>query len=190
MRALYSFIVKPYNDRRYDNIKKIGDFEFVTSVSEEDHTVSNRYAEVISLPLSYKGDIKIGDTLLVHHNVFKFYNDMYGNTKSGKSFFKENMFFIEQDQFFLYKQNDIWKTHGKYCFVKPVKNKKVFIEKSCKYEPLVGTIKYSNKQLEKLGVKEGDEIVFKPESEYHYYVEDELLYRMFTDNITVILDDK
>ena len=70
MRALYSFIVKPYNDRRYDNIKKIGDFEFVTSVSEEDHTVSNRYAEVISLPLSYKGDIKIGDTLLVHHNVF------------------------------------------------------------------------------------------------------------------------
>ena len=70
------------------------------------------------------------------------------------------------------------------------KNKKVFIEKSCKYEPLVGTIKYSNKQLEKLGVKEGDEIVFKPESEYHYYVEDELLYRMFTDNITVILDDK
>jgi len=69
MKALYSFIVKPYNDRRYDNIKSIGGLDFVTSVSEEDHTVSNRYAEVMSLPLHYNGDIEVGDTLLVHHNV-------------------------------------------------------------------------------------------------------------------------
>ena len=190
MRALYSFIVKPYNNRRYDNIKSIGGLEFVTSVSEEDHTVSNRYAEVISLPLHYKGEIQVGDTLLVHHNVFKFYNDMYGNTKSGKSFFKENMFFVEEDQFFLYKNNNEWKAHGKYCFIKPVKKKDSFLDKHTKYEPLIGVVKYINEQLLKLGVKEGNEVIFEPESEYEFTVENELLYRMFTNNITVILNDK
>tara|TARA_R100000900_G_scaffold71084_1_gene56200 strand:- start:1610 stop:2179 length:570 start_codon:yes stop_codon:yes gene_type:complete len=189
MKALYSFIAKPYNNRRYDNIKTIGGMEFVTSVSEEDHTSSNRFAEVVSTPLNYNGDIKPGDILLVHHNVFKFYNDMYGNTKSGKSFFKENLFFIEQDQFFLYKSDDKWKTHGKYCFVKPVDKKDSYIKKSSKYEPLTGIVKYSNKQLEKLGVKEGDQVIYQPESEYPFYVDDELLYRMFTNNITMIIND-
>ena len=76
MRSPHSFIVTPVNDRRYDNLKDIGDIKFITSVSEEDHTASNRFATVIELPINYKGPIKKGDTLLVHHNVFKFYNDM------------------------------------------------------------------------------------------------------------------
>ena len=143
----------------------------------------------MSLPLHYNGDIEVGDTLLVHHNVFKFYNDMYGNTKSGKSFFKENMFFVENDQFFLYKKKDKWKAHGKYCFIKPVEKKESFLDKHSKYEPLIGIVKYINNQLIELGVKEGDEVVFEPESEYEFKVDDELLYRMLTPNITIILND-
>ena len=43
------------------------------------------------------------------------------------------------------------------------------------------------KQLEKLGVKEGDEISFTPHSEYEFNIEGEKLYRMFTDNITMVV---
>tara|TARA_R110000868_G_scaffold410689_1_gene699748 strand:+ start:1252 stop:1824 length:573 start_codon:yes stop_codon:yes gene_type:complete len=189
MRALYSFIVEPVNNRRYDNIKKINDLDFITSVSEEDHMASNRYGVVKELPLGYKGEIEIGDTLLVHHNVFKFYNDMYGRRKSGKSFFKDNLFFVDPDQFFLYKHNNIWKAHGKYCFIKPIKPKDCFLEKGGKYERLQGTIKYINDELVSLGVSVGDTIIFTPESEYEFTVEDELLYRMFTNNITTILQN-
>jgi len=189
MRSIYSFIVEPYNNRRYDNVTTFGDVDFITSVSEEDHKASNRYAIVKSLPLNYKGDVKVGNLLLVHHNVFKFYNDMKGRRKSGKSYFKENLFFVDDDQFFLYKQNDTWKAHGKYCFVKPIKTKKSVLLKNTKYEPLQGEIKYNNKQLELLGVKNGDRVIFRPESEYEFEVEDELLYRMFTDNITTIIDE-
>jgi hypothetical protein len=187
MKSLDSFIVKPYNERRYDNIQRLKNTEFITSVSEEDHKSSNRLATVVSVPVNYKGEVCPGDTLIVHHNVFKFYNDMYGRRKSGKSFFKENLFFVEEDQFFLYKNGNKWKSHNKYCFVKPIPVEDSIIAKNTKYEPLVGVVKYSNKELEILGVKEGDKIIFEPESEYEFNIDNELLYRMFTNNIKTIL---
>ena len=149
MKSPHSFIVRPIGNRRYDNIKKIGSIDFITSTSEEDHTVSNRYAEVVETPINYTGEVKKGDTLLVHHNVFKFYNDMKGKRKSGKSFFKEDLFFID---------------------------------------PLIGTLIYSNAQLKKKGLKEGDVVSYQPDSEYAFKVDGETLYRMFTNNITLKLN--
>ena len=186
MKSPFYFIIKPYNLRRYDNIKKIGGVDFVTSTSKEDHTASNRFATVVEVPLNYDGPIKKGDTLLVHHNVFRLYYDMKGREKSGRSFLKDDLFFVDFDQFFLYKSNEEWKAHGKYCFVKPVDAEDFFVEKG-KEEPLVGIIKYINKQLIDKGVKEGDRISFTPDSEYPFYVDGEKLYRMFTDNITMVL---
>jgi len=187
MQSPDRFIVRPIKGKRYNNTKDIGGLDFITSTSEEDFKFSNREAEVISLPLDYKGDIETGDTLLVHHNVFKFYNDMKGRRQSGRSFFKDDLFFIEDEQFYMYKKNGKWKAHGRNCFVKPSAVKKSFIDKPGKYEPLIGTVKYINEELIKLGVKEGDEISFQPESEYEFRVDDEILYRMFTNNITFIV---
>ena len=187
MKSLNSFIVKPYNERRYDNIKKLENTDFITSVSEEDHKSSNRLATVVSVPVNYTGEVEKGDTLIVHHNVFKFYNDMYGRRKSGKSFFKENLFFVDYDQFFLYQKNNKWKSHSKYCFVKPIPVEDSIITKNTKYEPLKGVVKYSNLELKSLGIKEGDLVIFTPESEYEFTVDNELLYRMFTNNITTVL---
>ena len=187
MKSPFYFIVKPCNDKRYDNTKKIGNVDFITSTSKEDHTASNRYAEVVSVPINYKGEISSGDILLVHHNVFKYYNDMSGREKSGKSFFRDDLFFIDFDQFFLYYNSEEWKSHSKYCFIKPIPPKKSFLGKTGKEEPLMGIVKYNNKELKNLGVRVGDEVSFTPESEYEFYVEDEKLYRMFTDNITMIM---
>ena len=94
MKSPTDFIVRPYNNRRYDNIKNIGGMDFVTSVSQEDHKASNRFATVVETPINYDGPIGVGDTLLVHHNVFKFFYDMKGRQKSGRSFFKDDLFFM------------------------------------------------------------------------------------------------
>ena len=75
MRSPFYFIVKPTKGKRYNNSKEIGGVDFITSTSEENHIASNREAIVVSTPLGYNGDIEPGDILLVHHNVFKFYND-------------------------------------------------------------------------------------------------------------------
>ena len=58
MRSPNQFLVRPVGGRRYDNIEKYGDISFITSSSQEDHTVSNRHAEVLSTPLGYDGPIE------------------------------------------------------------------------------------------------------------------------------------
>jgi len=185
MKSPFYFITRAYNGRRYDNVKSIGGIDFITSTSEEDHKASNRYAEVIETPLGYEGPIRSGDTLLVHHNVFKFYNDMKGRQQSGKSFFKDDLFFIDEEQFFMYKQDGEWHSYDRYCFVKPVPTSESYIFKPFSEEPLVGIMKYPNDYLKSKGISSGDMVCFKPESEYEFDVDGEKLYRMYDHQITI-----
>mgnify|MGYP003125502040 FL=1 len=187
MQSPFYFIVTPVNNKRYNNTKKVGKVELITSTSQEDHKASNRFCTVVEVPLGYKGEIVKGDTLVVHHNVFKYYYDMKGRERSGRSFFKENLFFVDFDQFFLYKHKGEWRSHSKYCFIKPIPLEDSIILKGGNEEPLLGTIRYGNVELEKLGVKVNDRVSFTPESEYEFYIDDEKLYRMFTNNITIKL---
>ena len=55
MKSPFGFIVTPVKNTRYDNVK-IGDVDFITSSSKEDHTVSNRFANVVATPINYDGD--------------------------------------------------------------------------------------------------------------------------------------
>jgi hypothetical protein len=183
MKSPYMFIVRPQDGKRYANIND----GLIVSASQEDHRFSNRVAEVVEVPINYDGPIKTGNLLLVHHNVFKIYYDMKGVEKSGRSFFKDDLFFVDHMQFFMYHDGDKWNAHDKYCFIKPSKTKDSLILKNTSEEPLTGTIRYINDQLKSFGLNEGDEVCFQPESEYEFTVDGEKLYRMFTDNITIAL---
>ena len=187
MKSPYLFITKPLDNKRYNNTKKISDVDLITSTSEENHKASNRIAEVIATPIVYNGPIKPGDKLLVHHNVFKFYNDMQGRRKSGRSFFMDDLFFVEPDQFYMYHDGCRWNTNGRYCFTKPLPTEDYYLYKNTNEEPLVGEIKYSNNYLRSQNVNPGDKVCFKPESEYEFEVDGEKLYRMFDHQITIKL---
>jgi len=187
MRSPFFFIVTPVGQRRYDNTKEIGGVEFTVSSSEEDHKFSNRFAEVISTPLWYKGEIGKGDLLLVHHNVFKYYNDMRGRQKSGRSFFRDDVFMVDNDQFFMYKKNGKWKAHDRYCFVKPIAATESYIKKPFTEEPLMGEMMYPSEYLISKGVNQGDTICFTPDSEYEFNVDGEKLFRMYESAITMKL---
>jgi hypothetical protein len=187
MKSPFYFIAKPIDGKRYNNTKEIGGVEVITSVSEEDFRFSNREAEVIETPLGYKGPIEPGDILLVHHNVFKFYSDMQGRQKSGRSFFKDDLFFIDTEQFFLYKHKDDWMTYDRYCFVEPVDVEDSYIYKATSKEPLVGTMRYPNEYLLSQGVNPGDKVAFKPESEYQFEIDGVKMFRIYDHRITVKL---
>ena len=187
MKSPFYFIAKPINGKRYDNTKSIGGIDFIISTSEEDHKFSNRFAEVFELPLGYNGPIEVGDTLLVHHNVFKYYNYVRGRQKSGKSFFKDDLFFIETDQFFMYKKGSTWNAYDKYCFVKPIPATESYIKKPFTNEPLIGLMKYPNQYLIDQGINKGDMVCFSPDSEYEFTVDEEKLYRMYDHQITIKL---
>lgn len=187
MQSPFYFITKPISGKRYKNTKEIGGIELIVSTSEEDHRFSNREAEVLEVPIDYNGPIKIGDKLLVHHNVFKFYNDMKGRRKSGKSFFKEDIFLIDEEQFFMYHNETGWHAHDRYCFVQPIKPEESFIYKPIEEEPLMGIMRYPNKTLMDAGIQAGDKVCFKPDSEYEFIVDEEKLYRIYDHQITIKL---
>ena len=187
MRSPFQFIVRPREGRRYDNTVDWEGAEFITSTSEEDHSASNRYADVVQVPLAYSGKIKVGDTLLVHHNVFKFYNDIKGRRKSGKSFFKDDLFFVDNDQFFMWYDGEKWNAHDRYCFIEPVDVEESYLYKPISREPLIGVIRHPNKYLLSQGINEGDKVSFTPDSEYEFNVDGIKMYRVYDHQITIKL---
>jgi len=187
MQSPFHFIAKPHEGKRYNNTKSVEGIDLIISTSEEDHRFSNRYAEVVAVPLGYSGPIQAGDILLVHHNVFKFYNDMKGRRQSGRSFLKDDLFLIEEDQYFAYKRDGFWNAYGRYCFVSPAPVIDSFIKKPGSEEPLVGIMEIPNERMLSLGVNKGDTICFKPESEYEFDVDGQKMFRMFDHQITIKL---
>lgn len=187
MKSPFNFIVHPLDGNRYNNTKDIGGIDLIVNTSEEDHRFSNRQAVVVEVPNKYDGPIQKGDILLVHHNVFKFYNDIKGRQKSGRSFFRDDVFLVDYEQFYMYKRDGVWYPYGRHCFVKPIEAIDSYIKKPFTNEPLMGTMVYPNEYLSTQGVRAGDKICFKPDSEYEFDVDGEKLYRIFDHQITMVL---
>ena len=177
MKSVYNFVVKPKGER-YNNKKKIGDSELILNTEIFNHQYVNREAIVISTPIIGDTNIKPGDTIIVHHNVFRRWHNVYGVEKNSKSFFDESTYIINYDQIFLYKRYNDWVTPSGYCFIKPLKAIDQFNIESEK--PLQGIIKYSDGTFEK------EELVgFTPNSEYEFIIDNERLYRVYTKFITI-----
>ena len=118
MKSVYNFVVTPKGER-YNNKKKVDGGELILNTEIYNHQFVNRTAKVISTPIIGDTDIQPGDEVIVHHNVFRRWNDIKGIEKNSRSFFDENTYLINQDQIFLYKRNKEWKAPKGYCFVKP-----------------------------------------------------------------------
>ena len=183
MKSPTQFLVKPKDNKRYSNTKKIEAIDLILDTSEESASFSNREAVVIETPIMYNGPVKKGDTLLVHHNVFKFYNDMYGNRQSGKSYFKGNTFFVDETQYYMYYKNNKWNAIEPFCFVAPLPAKETYIYKPFSNEPLMGIMEYPTESIMKHGIKKGDIVTFMPDSEYEFRFDNNKLYRIRNKNI-------
>jgi len=177
MKSVHNFVVAPIGER-YNNKKKVGDSELILNTEIFNHQYINREATVISTPIARHTEILPGDTVVVHHNVFRRWHDIKGVEKNSKSYFNESTYFITKDQIFLYKRNGKWKTPKGYCFIKPLKAVDQFNIESEK--PLQGIVKYSDGT-----VKEGDLIGFKPGGEYEFIIDNERLYRVLSNLITI-----
>jgi hypothetical protein len=51
----------------------------------------------------------------------------------------------------------------------------------------MGKMKYINKTLQEHGIKEGDLVTFRPDTEYEFNVDGQKLYRMYDHHITMCL---
>ena len=177
MKSVYNFVVKPKGSR-YNNIKKVGDLELILNTDIYRHEFTNREAIVISTPMIGDTNIKPGDTVIVHHNVFRRWHNVKGIEKNSKSYFNENTYLINKDQIFLYKTKNKWIAPKGYCFVKPLKAIDKF-NVECE-KPLQGIVKYSDGT-----VNVNDLVGFRPSSQYEFIVDGERLYRVLSNFITI-----
>ena len=182
MKGWDSFIVSPVRSR-YDNTKKVGDVDLILNTEIFTHTNVSNNAIVVGLPKNKQTDIQIGDEVIIHHNVFRRWHDVRGNEQNSRSFFSEDKYFVGEEQLYIYKHDDEWKSLDDYCFVKPIVNDDIFsLEKE---KPLVGIVKYSNDILKSRGIEVGDKIGFIPNSEFEFVIDGERVYRVRTKVITI-----
>jgi len=103
MNSIYSFIITP-KKKRYNNEIKIGDKSLITNTNVEDHNLVSKEAIIASVPLAFKTAIKPGDEVMIHHNIFRRWYDQKGNQRNSSSYFKEDLYFCNIDQIYLYKR--------------------------------------------------------------------------------------
>ena len=178
MKSLYSFIVKPYN-KRYDNIRKVGDKQLIINTTIEDHQFISKKAVVVSTPAAFDTKIKKGDIVYIHHNIFRRWYDQKGKERNSSTFFKDDLYFCSPEQIYMYNL----KPHLNYCFVKPILNKSnLSLNKEQEH---FGILKYSNSSLEAVGLTPGDLVIFTPNSEFEFIIEGERLYCMKSNDIAL-----
>jgi co-chaperonin GroES (HSP10) len=180
--GVFDFIVKPVGSR-YENSIDINGKELIVNTKIESFKSVNNIAEVVSIPLAYKTDIKVGDTVIIHHNVFRRFYDIKGKQKNSRSYFKEDLYFCSADQIYLYKTDAEWKSFGDRCFIKPLKN--IDHLKLDKEQRLIGILKYGNDSLKELKINPGDLVGYTPFGEFEFIIEGQRLYCMKSNDIVI-----
>ena len=177
MKSVYNFVVTPIG-QRYNNVTKVGDKELIINTEIFNHKHVNRAAKVISTPIISDTNIKSGDEVILHHNVFRRWYNIKGIEKNSKNYFNENTYIVYPDQIFLYKQNNKWLSQKGFCWVKPIKNKDKYVNNETQEN--IGIIKYTDGSFEV-----NDLVGFTPISSYEFVIDGELLYRVYTKFITI-----
>ena len=119
MKGTFYFLVKPKTSR-YNNTKKIKDKELILNSEIFNHEYISREAVVVGLPTCFKTKIKVGDTLIIHHNVFRRWHDARGKERNSTNWISDDLYKVNVDQIYAYKRKDKWKAIDGYCFVKPI----------------------------------------------------------------------
>jgi len=185
VKSINSYIVKPKGER-YNNSIKVSGGSLIVNTEISNHQYTNREAEVLALPTNRDSKIKVGDTVLVHHNVFRRWYDVKGRERNSKAYHKDDMYFVNEDQIFAYKRvnkssrfkESKWKAVDGFCFIKPIKSNDKFSTEEEK--PLIGIVKYTDGSVDN-----GDLVGFTPNSQYEFVVDGERLYRVYSKFITI-----
>ena len=182
MKGLFDFIVEPVGER-YSNEVKLGDKSLIINTQVETFKSVNNIAKVVEIPKAYETSIKIGDLIIIHHNVFRRWYNIRGEEKNSKAYFKDNLYFVQPDQIYLYKTKSKWQAFGDRCFVAPLKDE-VDIHNVLE-QKLIGILKYGNSSLDTLEISEGDVIGYTPNGEYDFIVDGKRLYCMKSNDIVI-----
>jgi hypothetical protein len=185
-RMLESFVISPLNGLKYINEQIINGSCLITNTSIEHAKDVNKLAIVKSIPLNYNGNVKVGDTIVVHHNVFRDYFDTKAHIRTSNWHIKDDLFHVEPELAYMIIRGEEKICIDDFCFIKPITYEDLVLGK--KEVQHQGIVKHSNKNLTEQGIIEGDLIGFHNNCEVPFVIDGELLYRMKTERIMAKLN--
>jgi len=173
------FLVEPLNGSRFVSTQN----DIIINISIEDHTFTQRIGIVKYLPKLYKGNVEVGDMLVVHHNVFRTYYDQSGNKKESFNHIKDSLFYVDEEfVYMVIKPNGDKYSFKNNVFVEPIKSKPSFFEEEQEIQHL-GKVYLTNNDLTEQNINNGDTVIYAKDSEYEFYLGKERLYKMTTNRI-------
>ena len=176
MKSVYDYIVEPVKSR-YNNTKDIDGKELILNTEISNYEYISREAIIKSIPIVGETKIKVGDKVIVNHNIFRRWHNQYGEEKNSRSYIDENNYLAQPEQIYLYDQNG-WLAQKGYCFVSPIVSKQdITIDKE---KPLVGIVKYTDGTMQ-----QGDLVGFTPNTKYEFIIDGQKLYRVLSNFITI-----
>ena len=185
MKSIYNYVISPVGER-YNNKKQIDDKSLILNTEIFNHEYVNRKGIVIDVPAVGNPQIKKGEEVIVHHNVFRRWHDVKGVERNSKAWFKENIYLVNEEQIFLRKiktpwtrfKEPIWKPLNGFCFIKPLVSVDEWNNEQ--EHATKGVIKYTDGSF-----KEGQVVGFTPFSKYEFIIDGEKLYRVYSKFITI-----
>ncbi len=110
--------------------------------------------------------------------MFRRWHDVKGRERNSRSYYKEDRYFANYDQIFLYKRSEKWICPQGYCFVQPIKdNSKLSVDVE---KPLVGIVKHTDGRAELNSL-----VGFRPGMECEFVIDGKRLYRIPSQFITI-----
>jgi len=185
MKSTFYFLVSPLDGVEFLRENADG---LILSANIEDHKSTQRFAKVIACPQGYDG-IDEGDTIVVHHNVFRPYYDMKGRNRKSSNFVKDKLYYVEPERIYMHIKDGKERVFGEYSFVEPIKKDMQGFQYSTRVEKeLVGKVALIDDGFSKEeAVNIGDIVTFTKDSEYEFRINDSVFYRIPTKNIVAVL---
>lgn len=154
----------------------------------------NRQVKVLAAPENTI--LEKGDMLVVHHNILRRKNNIKGEEVRSDYWMYDNIYFVPPTEIFLYKKSESeWEAPDPFVFIEPIEKdikteSGIFLDTGFekKYVDNMGYIAYINEELKSWGLKKGDKVFFKDDSEYEFNIDDRLLYRMKTSDILGLVE--
>ncbi len=186
LKSPFRIGIKPKDGNQYINELEIGDVKLVVNTSIEEADDVQRIGVVFSLPIHYKGDLLIGDEVVVHHNVFRTTLTDQGIPMQSTFHFMDDMYFVDNDMIFLRISKGVISSYNDNVFVTPIVEETLW--EGQKLVERQGIIAISNDKLRSQGIVENSKIVFRKFCEYKFNIFGMELYKMSDKRILATLN--
>ena len=176
LRSPFRVGIKPKDNAQYVNDITVGETQLTVNNSIENAEDVQRIGIVVSLPLIDRTGLKLGDEVVVHHNVFRITWDDRGFPRQSDFHLINDLFFVDDDLIYMIIREGKVVGYKDNVFVKPIKE--VVPWEGEITIPNKGIVSFSNDELIKQNVEQNQKVAIRKHTDYKFHIFGDTYYKM------------